>query len=123
MYKLLRRALIVFSLVTASLAGAATYNRYFDDSGGVFCSVRHEAVQLRNMKICKRSGVDLDVFDPRHLGYPNMILVKYTDGFAYQCFWFDSREFDYSIEDREPAWVVSCPSERRNLIMTRRVRP
>jgi hypothetical protein len=66
--------------------------------------------------------VDLDVFDPRHLGYPNMILIKYTDGFVYQCFWFDSREFDYSIEDRKPSWVESCPSKRRNLVMTRRVR-
>ena len=44
----------------------------------------------------------------------------WTGGFHV---WFDSREFDYSIEDRDPPWVVSCPSERRDLIVTKRVRP
>jgi len=122
MSKLLRRAFIVFSLLAACLAGLGIYNRYFDESGGVFCAEQHEAVELRNLKICRRNGMDLDVFDPRHIGNESMILIKYTDGFVYRCFWFNDREFDYSIEDLKDAFVESCPSKRRNLIMTRRVR-
>ena len=66
--------------------------------------------------------MDLDVFDLRHLGNESMILIKYTDGFVYRCFWFNDREFDYSIDDLKDAFVESCPGKQRNLIMTRRVR-
>jgi hypothetical protein len=122
MHKLLRRAFIAVSLLAACLAGAGIYNRFFDEAGGAFCPVLHEAVQLRNMKICRRTGMDLDVFDLRHLGNESMILIKYTDGFVYRCFWFNDREFDYSIDDLKDAFVESCPGKQRNLIMTRRVR-
>jgi hypothetical protein len=122
MPKLLRKAFIVFSLLAVCLVGAGIYNRYFDESGGQFCSLRHEAVQLRNMKICDWTGVDLEVRDLRYSGYPGMILIKYTDGFVYQCFWFDNREFDYSIDGPERWFNESCPNKKRNLIMTRTVK-
>lgn len=66
--------------------------------------------------------MDLDVFDPRHIGNDSMILIKYTDGFVYRCFWFNDREFDYWIDDLKDAFVESCPSKRRNLIMMPRAR-
>jgi hypothetical protein len=102
MSKSLRGAFVVFSLLAACLAGAGIYSRYFDEPGGAFCRVQHEAAQLRNMKICHWTGVSMEVLtllrtDVRNTGNPHMILIKYTGGIVYQCFWFDDREFDYWI--------------------------
>jgi uncharacterized protein YodC (DUF2158 family) len=127
MYKFLRRALIICSLLAACLAGAGIYSRYFDEPGGAFCNVQHEAVQLRNVKICHWTGVSMKVLqllrtDVRHTGDPHMILIKYTGGIVYQCFWFDEREFDYSIDGlKESSIDDGCPNSQRNLIMIRKV--
>jgi hypothetical protein len=128
MYKFLRRALIVFSLLAACLTGAGMYSRYFDEAGGMFCPVLHEAVQLRNMKICHWNGVSMEELqllrtDVRNSGDPHKVLIKYTGGTVYQCFWFDEREFDYSIDDLEPSSTRDgCPSNQRDLIMIRKIK-
>jgi hypothetical protein len=127
MCNFLRRALIVFSLLAACFAGVGIYSRYFDEPGGAFCGVQHEAVQLQNMKICHWTGVSMEVLqllrtDVRNTGDPHRVLIKYTDGIVYQCFWFDVREFDYSIDGVKSPTDDGCPNNHRNLIMTRRVR-
>lgn len=61
--------------------------------------------------------------DVRNSGDPHRILIKYTDGIAYQCFWFDMREFDYSIDGLKPSSIRDgCPDNQRNLIMIRKIR-
>jgi hypothetical protein len=126
--KLLGRALVVFSLLAIWLAATGIYSRYFDEPGGAFCSAQHEAMQLRNMKICHWTGVSMEVLallrtDVRNAGNPHMILIKYTGGLVYQCFWFDDREFDYSIDGLKSASIRSgCQNSQRNLTMTRKVK-
>ncbi|MFH1343582.1 MAG: hypothetical protein ABIL01_20615 [Pseudomonadota bacterium] len=127
MYKLLRRALIVFSLLAGCFAAFGLYSRYFDEPGGAFCPVQHEAVRLHNVKICHWSGVSMKVMqllrtDVRHTGDPNMTLIKYSSGIVYQCFWFDEREFDYWIDGLKPPMDTGCLDNRRDLIMTRKIK-
>jgi hypothetical protein len=128
MCKLPGTALVVFSLLAACLAAAGIYSRYFDEPGGAFCSVQHKAVQLQTMKICHWTGVSMEVLgllrtDVRNTGNPHMILIKYTGGIVYQCFWFDDREFDYSIDGLKSASIDDgCPNNQRDLIMTRKVK-
>lgn len=123
MSRFLRIALTAFLLVAACLAGAAAYSRYLDPPGGAFCGVLHEPVQLRNVKICHWTGVSLRVLtllrtDVRHTGDPAKILIKYTSGIFYQCFWFDDRVFDYSIDGQTPSSIgYGCSDIPRNLIM------
>jgi hypothetical protein len=127
MSKLIRTALIVFSFLAACLASAGIYNRYFDEPGGAFCGVQHEAVRLQNVKICHWSGVSMKVLtqrltDVRYTGDPHMVLIKYTGGIVYQCFWFDEREFDYWIDGLKSPMDDGCPNNQCNLIMTRKVK-
>jgi hypothetical protein len=61
--------------------------------------------------------------DVRNTGDPHMILIKYTGGIVYQCFWFDVREFDYSIDGLKPSPILDgCPNNQRDFIMTRKVK-
>jgi len=103
------------------------YSRYFDEPGGAFCGVEHEAVQLQNVKICHWTGMSFEVLallrtDVRHTGDTSKVLIKYTSGIVYQCFWFDDREFDYWIDGLKSPVADGCPDRRRNLIMTRKVK-
>jgi|SRR5450756_2109568 len=128
MSKMLRRTLIGFSLLAACLAGFAIHSRYFDEAGGAFCEVVHEAVQLRNEKICRWTGVSLELLtllrtDVRNSADPHRILIKYSDGIVYQCFWFDVREFDYLIDGLKPSSSDGCSDSQQNLIMTRKGQP
>lgn len=60
--------------------------------------------------------------DVRHTGDPNMTLIKYSSGIVYQCFWFDEREFDYWIDGLKPPMDTGCLDNRRDLIMTRKIK-
>ena len=127
MHKSLRRTLIVLLLLAACLAGAGIYSRFFDEPGGVLCGVQHEAVQLRNVKICHWSGVSMKAMellrtDVRHTGDPHMVLIKYTGGFVLQCFWFDDRKFDYWIDDVKSPDADGCSNNPRSLNITRKIR-
>ena len=113
----------LFGLVAAAtgLAEFAIYNRYLDGSGGAFCETRSTEFELSKKQICISSGVDLDVFDPRHVGRPNMILIKYRDGILYRCFWFDSRMFTYSAGGWEPSLFEHCSKDLRDFEMRRKM--
>jgi hypothetical protein len=120
--------LLVCSFLAACLVGAGIYSRYFDDAGGALCGVQHEAIQLRNVKICHWTGVSMEVLtllrtDVRHTGDPHKILIKYTDNVAYQCFWFDAREFDYSIDDLQPSlFDYGCMNGKHGFATVRKLR-
>jgi hypothetical protein len=60
--------------------------------------------------------------DVRYTGDPHMILVKYTGGIVYQCFWFDDREFDYWIDGLKSPIGDGCPNSQRSLIMIQKVK-
>jgi len=127
MYKSLRRTLIVLSLLAACLAGAGIYSRYFDEPGGALCGVQHEPVQLQSVKICNWSGMSWEVLnllrtDVRHTGDTSKILIKYTSGIVYQCFWFDDREFDYWIDGEKSPATDGCQNNPRDLIMKRKIK-
>ena len=127
MHKSLRRTLIVLLLLAACLAGVGIYSRFFDEPGGALCGVQHEAVQVRNVKICHWTGVSMKVMellrtDVRHTGDPHMVLIKYTGGFVLKCFWFDDRKFDYWIDDLKSPHADGCSNNPRNLTVTRKIR-
>ena len=119
---------MVFSLLATCLAGVGIYNRYFDAAGGALCPLQHEPVQIRKTKICHWNGYSMEVIthrlpDVRYTGDRHMFLIKYTGGIAYQCFWFDQREFDYWIDGLESSSVGSgCQDNQRNLIMIRKLK-
>jgi len=117
----IRGALLGFLAAATCVAGFAIYNRYFDDSGGTFCGTRDTEIVLSNKKMCISSGVDNDVFDPRHIGRPNMILIKYREGILYDCFWFDSRKFNYSEGGWERPLFEHCVKDLRNFETRRKV--
>ncbi|MBR0756576.1 hypothetical protein JQ604_30730 [Bradyrhizobium jicamae] len=103
------------------------YSRYFDEPGGAFCGVQHEAVQLQNVRICNWTGMSFPVLnllrtDLRHTGDSSKILIKYTSGIVYQCFWFDDREFDYWIDGMKSPVADGCADHPRNLIMKRKTK-
>ncbi len=61
--------------------------------------------------------------DVRHTGDTSKILIKYTSGIFYQCFWFDDRVFDYSIDGLKSSSIGDgCSNIPRNLIVTRKVK-
>ena len=112
----------LFGLIAAATGFAefAIYNRYLDGSGGTFCETRNAETVLSKKQICIRSGTDHDVYDPRHIGRPNMILIKYREGILYDCFWFDSRTFAYSVDGLEPSFFEDCSKARRSFEMQRK---
>jgi hypothetical protein len=61
-----------------------------------------------------------DVFDPRHIGRPSMVLIKYREGILYECFWFDSRKFNYSEGGWERPFFEHCLKDPRNFEMRRK---
>jgi hypothetical protein len=115
------RSVLLGLLATATcVAGFAIYNRYFDGSGGTLCEQRDAEIALSNKQMCISSGIDIDVFDPRHIGRPNMILIKYREGILYECFWFDSRRFNYSEDGWERPFFEHCLKDPRNFEMRRK---
>lgn len=113
---------MLFGVVAAATGFAefAIYNRYFSESGGAFCETQHTEIELSNKQICISTGIDLDVFDPRHIGRPSMILIKYRDGILFDCFWFDSRAFTYSAGGWEPPLFEHCSKDQRDFEMRRK---
>jgi hypothetical protein len=109
----------VFAAVTA-LAALAVYNRYFDESGGMFCETRDTEIDMPNKQICIYTGVDLDVIDPRYSGALSMILIKYREGLLYDCFWFDDRAFTYSAGGWKPGLFEHCSKGPRDFEMRKK---
>jgi hypothetical protein len=116
----IRSVLLGLLAAATSVAGFAIYNRYFDGSGGTFCETRLAEIDLPKKQICIRTGVDLDVYDPRRIGRPNMVLIKHRDGTLYDCFWFDSRTFGYSVDGIDPSFVEECSKNPRHFEMHRK---
>jgi len=113
---------VLFGLLVAAtcIAGFAIYNRFFDGSGGTFCEVRDTEITLSKKQICLASGIDLDVSDPRRIGNRGMVLLKYRDGIAFDCFWFDRRAFSYSTGGFEPTMTEHCSNDLRDFQMRRK---
>jgi hypothetical protein len=49
-----------------------------------------------------------------------MVLIKYREGILYECFWFDSRKFNYSEGGWERPFFEHCLKDPRNFEMRRK---
>jgi hypothetical protein len=114
-----RVALFGLLMAMTAFAEFSVYNRYFSESGGAFCKTRLTEVELPKKQICISTGLDLEAFNPQHIGRLNMILIKYRDGILFDCFWFDSRAFTYSAGGWEPPLFEHCSKNPLDFEMRR----